>query len=202
MSKLDKFLLSEGILVAFPQISAIFLDRHLSDHRPILLREVTIDYGPTPFRFFHSWLYMEGFKDMVKMEWTSMKIPNANSLVKFKLKLQQLEKAIRTWNQNRNKGINVEIIKVKTKLGEIDKILDHGHGSSEVLKCRLELMKVFDEKKKLENIDNAQKAKVKWSIEGDKNSKFFHGIINKKRSTLAIRGMMVYGEWVIDPNKV
>ncbi|GJX27849.1 RNA-directed DNA polymerase, eukaryota [Tanacetum coccineum] len=62
-------------------------------------------------------------------------------------------------------------------------------------------MKVLDEKK-LENIDNAQKAKVKWSIEGDENSKFFHGIINKKRSTLAIRGMMVNGEWVIDPNRV
>nr|GEX54827.1 hypothetical protein [Tanacetum cinerariifolium] len=141
-------------------------------------------------------------KDMVKREWTSMEIPIANSLVKFKLKLQQLKKAIRTWNQNRNKGINMEIIKVKTKLGEIDTILDHGHGSSDVLKCILELMKVLDEKKKLENMDGAQKAKVKWSIEGDENSKFFHGIINKKIYTLAIRGMMMNGEWVIDPNRI
>nr|GEU79588.1 RNA-directed DNA polymerase, eukaryota [Tanacetum cinerariifolium] len=28
--------------------------------------------------------------------------------------------------------------------------------------------------------DLAQKAKVKWAIEGDENSKFFHGIVNKK----------------------
>ncbi|GKA37696.1 putative RNA-directed DNA polymerase, eukaryota, reverse transcriptase zinc-binding domain protein [Tanacetum coccineum] len=41
MNKLDILLLSEGILVAFPQILAICLDRHLSDHRSILLREVT-----------------------------------------------------------------------------------------------------------------------------------------------------------------
>ena len=130
---------------------------------------------------------------MLMSEWISMEIPKTNNLIKFKLKLQQLKKAIRTWNQNRNKGIKVEIIKVKTKLEEIDKILDHGHGSSEVLKHRLELMKDLDVKKKLENMDNVQKAKVKWSIEGDENSKFFHGIINKKKSTLAIRGMMVNG---------
>nr|GEX04621.1 putative RNA-directed DNA polymerase, eukaryota, reverse transcriptase zinc-binding domain protein [Tanacetum cinerariifolium] len=202
MSKLDRFLISKGILVAFPQISAFCLDRHLSDHRPILIREVSIDYGPTPFHFFHSWLHMEGFEDMIKREWSSMVFHNDNKLVKFKLKLQQLKKVIRTWNQNRNKGINVEITKLKTKLGEIDKLLYQGQGSSDVLKRRLELMKDLDEKKKLENLDNAQKAKVKWLIEGDENSKFFHGIINKKRANLAIRGMIINGERVIDPTRV
>nr|GEW34398.1 putative RNA-directed DNA polymerase, eukaryota, reverse transcriptase zinc-binding domain protein [Tanacetum cinerariifolium] len=171
------------------------------------LRELTLD------GYSFTWAHKFGSKmskldrfliseDMVKREWIPMEIPKTNNLIKFKLKLQQLKKAIRTWNQNRNKRINVEIIKVKTKLGEIDKILDHGHGSSEVLKCRLELMNDLDEKKKLENMDNAQKVKVKWSIERDENSKFFHGIINKKRTTQDIRGMMVNGEWVIDPHRV
>nr|GEX17235.1 RNA-directed DNA polymerase, eukaryota [Tanacetum cinerariifolium] len=52
MSKLDRFLVSDGLLSVFPHISAVCLDRHLSDHRPILLCEVMIDYGATPFRFF------------------------------------------------------------------------------------------------------------------------------------------------------
>ncbi|GJT93547.1 RNA-directed DNA polymerase, eukaryota [Tanacetum coccineum] len=56
MSKLDRFLMSNGLLSAFPLISAICLDRHLSDHRPILLKEVFSDFDPTPFRFYHSWL--------------------------------------------------------------------------------------------------------------------------------------------------
>ncbi|GKD83200.1 hypothetical protein Tco_1350039, partial [Tanacetum coccineum] len=37
MSKLDRFFVLD-----------ICLDRHLSDHRPILLREVVTDYGPSP----------------------------------------------------------------------------------------------------------------------------------------------------------
>ncbi|GJT58235.1 RNA-directed DNA polymerase, eukaryota [Tanacetum coccineum] len=91
MSKLDRFLVTDGLLSLFPHLSGICLDRHLSDHRPILLREVVTDYGPYPFR---------------------------------------------------------------------------------------------------------------WAIEGDENSKFFHGIINRKRENLASKGVMVDGEWVDDPCRV
>nr|GEW31611.1 RNA-directed DNA polymerase, eukaryota [Tanacetum cinerariifolium] len=54
MSQLDRFLVSDGINNLFPSITAICLDRHISDHRPILFREVKLDFGPTPFRFYHS----------------------------------------------------------------------------------------------------------------------------------------------------
>ncbi|GJW39585.1 RNA-directed DNA polymerase, eukaryota [Tanacetum coccineum] len=47
-----------------------------------------------------------------------------------------------------------------------------------------------------------QKAKIQWAIEGDENSNFFHGIINRKRANLAIKGVMVDGEWVDDPCRV
>ncbi|GJZ28755.1 RNA-directed DNA polymerase, eukaryota [Tanacetum coccineum] len=32
-----------------------------------------------------------------------------------------------------------------------------------------------------------EKAKIRWSLEGDENSKYFHGVLNNKRSQLAIR---------------
>ncbi|GKG20021.1 hypothetical protein Tco_0379822, partial [Tanacetum coccineum] len=37
------------------EASAICLDRHLSDHRPIIMREVVTDYGSSPFRVYQSW---------------------------------------------------------------------------------------------------------------------------------------------------
>ncbi|GKC44044.1 RNA-directed DNA polymerase, eukaryota [Tanacetum coccineum] len=49
MSKLDRFLVSEIFLNTCPNISAITLDRFLSDHRLILLREASFDYGPSVF---------------------------------------------------------------------------------------------------------------------------------------------------------
>nr|GEV25730.1 RNA-directed DNA polymerase, eukaryota [Tanacetum cinerariifolium] len=55
MSKLDRFLSSEGLMRSCPNISAITLDHYLSNHRPILLREACYDYAPIPFRMFHYW---------------------------------------------------------------------------------------------------------------------------------------------------
>ncbi|GKE12159.1 RNA-directed DNA polymerase, eukaryota, reverse transcriptase zinc-binding domain protein, partial [Tanacetum coccineum] len=52
------------------------------------------------------------------------------------------------------------------------------------------------------SLELAQKAKIKWSIEGDENSKYFHGIINKQRNNIVIRGILVDGAWIEDPRIV
>nr|GEV16986.1 reverse transcriptase domain, reverse transcriptase zinc-binding domain protein [Tanacetum cinerariifolium] len=59
MSKLDRFLMSEGLLCNYPAMPGLILARHLSDHRPIILRECGYDYGPIPFKMFHSWFDIE-----------------------------------------------------------------------------------------------------------------------------------------------
>nr|GEV01115.1 hypothetical protein [Tanacetum cinerariifolium] len=107
MSKLDRFLISEGLMITFPHLSALCLDKHLSDHRPIWMRDMIPDYGPAPFRVFHSWFKMEGFEKIVKETWT-----------------------------------------------------------------------------------------------GDENSRYFHGILNSKRSQLAIRGILNNSDWINDPSMV
>nr|GEY32905.1 RNA-directed DNA polymerase, eukaryota, reverse transcriptase zinc-binding domain protein [Tanacetum cinerariifolium] len=95
-SKLNRFLISEVLMALFPQLSGLCLDKHLSDHRLIIMCELIIDYGSTLFHL-------------------------------------------------------------------------------------------------------SQKAKVRWSIEGDENSKHFHG--NRKRSQIAIRGILLDGDWIIDSEK-
>nr|GEY27259.1 RNA-directed DNA polymerase, eukaryota [Tanacetum cinerariifolium] len=45
-------------------------------------------------------------------------------------------------------------------------------------------------------------AKIHWAIEGYENSRYFYGIINKKRSQLVIRGVLVDKERINDPSKV
>ncbi|GJR81605.1 RNA-directed DNA polymerase, eukaryota, partial [Tanacetum coccineum] len=90
MSKLDRFLVTEGLLVNFPSLAAECLDRHLSDHRPILLHEVVTDFGPTPFRLYHSWFSLTGFDDMVEKAWRSFTYTDSNAMVRFKKMLQDL----------------------------------------------------------------------------------------------------------------
>nr|GFB33532.1 RNA-directed DNA polymerase, eukaryota [Tanacetum cinerariifolium] len=74
--------------------------------------------------------------------------------------------------------------------------------SDELLAKRMDLSRKLHDMKQMELKDAAQKAKVNWAIEGDENSKFFHGVINKRRSQLAIRGVFVNGDWYTDPSVV
>nr|GFB04850.1 RNA-directed DNA polymerase, eukaryota [Tanacetum cinerariifolium] len=74
MSKLDRFLVSQGMLDLFPNLTGLILHRHLSDHRPILLKETHVDYGPTPFRLYHSWFLKDDFHSVIEDSWNNASI--------------------------------------------------------------------------------------------------------------------------------
>ncbi|GJW45828.1 RNA-directed DNA polymerase, eukaryota, partial [Tanacetum coccineum] len=80
-----------------PNLSSFTLDRYLSDHRPILLRELNIDYGPTPFRFFHNWFDLDGFDTFVSDTWSNINIIEPNAMFKMAKKLKILKGHIRVW---------------------------------------------------------------------------------------------------------
>ncbi|GJW49832.1 RNA-directed DNA polymerase, eukaryota [Tanacetum coccineum] len=201
MSKLDRILISEGLMVLFPHLSGLCLDRKLSNHRPIIMCESNLDYGLTPFHIFHSWFKMEGFDSFVEDSWHSMDITDLNALTRMKKKLQLLKKAIKTWVKQNKKKINEAKSSVKCKLTELDKLIDQGLGNKEVVNQRVSLIKDLNDINSIDVSELSQKAKVRWSIEGDENSKYFHGILNSKRSQLTIRGILLDGDWIRDPNK-
>ncbi|GJS72543.1 hypothetical protein Tco_0705384 [Tanacetum coccineum] len=80
-----------------------------------------------------------------------------------------------------------------SELGVIDKDMDRGVFDDDTVFRRFELKHKLLNVSEMESKDNFQKSKVKWAVEGDENSKFFHGIINKRRAQLAIRGIFVDG---------
>ncbi|GJY80977.1 RNA-directed DNA polymerase, eukaryota [Tanacetum coccineum] len=90
----------------------------------------------------------------------------------------------------------------QSRISELDKLIDKGLSNNDIINERISLLKDIHDLDKRHSSDLAQKAKIQWAIEGDENSKYFHGIINKKRSQLAIRGVLVDGEWIEDPPKV
>ncbi|GJZ69741.1 putative RNA-directed DNA polymerase, eukaryota, reverse transcriptase zinc-binding domain protein [Tanacetum coccineum] len=51
-------------------------------------------------------------------------------------------------------------------------------------------------------MDMVQKARIKWDMEGDENTKFFHSLVNQKRRTQSIQGIMHEGEWITNPLEV
>ena len=53
-----------------------------------------------------------------------------------------------------------------------------------------------------ENLDASQKEKNNQGVEADENTKFFHAIVNQKRRTLSIHGIMYEGHSLLDPTMI
>ncbi|GJY23421.1 hypothetical protein Tco_0397079 [Tanacetum coccineum] len=84
----------------------------------------------------------------------------------------------------------------------LDELIDKGNGSDEIVNNHLEILGKLQQVNKAQASEVAQKAKIKWYVEGDENTKFFHGMLNKKRSQLNIRGIMINGTWTDNPKAV
>ncbi|GJY09637.1 RNA-directed DNA polymerase, eukaryota [Tanacetum coccineum] len=109
---------------------ALCLDRHLSDHRPILLREVLSDFGPKRSRFvFLSIMVKDGG---------------------FKKKLQDLKSIIRLWVKDKKFHLHNAKNSLQNDLISIDKDLERGNVSDDILLNRMDLNRRLQDIKLLE----------------------------------------------------
>ncbi|XP_071705051.1 uncharacterized protein [Rutidosis leptorrhynchoides] len=91
-AKLDRFLISDGLVDFFPDLNGRVLPNLWSDHCPIILFNDHVDYGPSPFKLFSSWFNMSGFDKVVKDAWVNPALLSMcmgkNPFVVFKDKLK------------------------------------------------------------------------------------------------------------------
>jgi len=62
----------------------------------------------------------------------------------------------------------------------------------------LAAMKIV-ELERLNSLDMRQKSRIKWLVDGDENSHFFHGFINNRNNKNQLHALLINGDWCIDP---
>ncbi|GJX54108.1 putative RNA-directed DNA polymerase, eukaryota, reverse transcriptase zinc-binding domain protein [Tanacetum coccineum] len=106
-------------------------------------------------------------------------------------KNQTMEQQHQDVRKKRKPWLLRKLIQLKKRIERIAMPSDNDH--------RLILLQEIEKIDKFASMDIIQKAHVKWDIEGDENSKFFHGLINQKRRNQMINGIMVEGNWITNP---
>nr|GFC58882.1 RNA-directed DNA polymerase, eukaryota, reverse transcriptase zinc-binding domain protein [Tanacetum cinerariifolium] len=123
----------------------------------------------------------------------------ANPILSFKNKIKALKIVIKEWSLNRKDSRTREKEDLNKKIKDFDAAIATRYADLSVDAQRsfwIDSLRTIELK---ENMVFSEKAKIKWDIEADENSKFFHAIFNQKRRYLSIQGIKIEGHWIEDP---
>nr|GEU76009.1 RNA-directed DNA polymerase, eukaryota, reverse transcriptase zinc-binding domain protein [Tanacetum cinerariifolium] len=83
----------------FVVVDVLALDRSWSGHSPILLRKQKVDYGPIPFRIFHSWFEVTRFHEVVLKSYNDFSNNQGDACVDLKNKLKHVKGSLKLWHR-------------------------------------------------------------------------------------------------------
>ena len=189
-----------ALMQKFPRLYQISRQQHnliqqvgsFSDHCPILLRSSIIDWGPKPLKVMDWWLKDKGFQNMVAHSWGNYH-PNGWGGYVLKQKLKFLKHCIRQWSSQNGSVTARKINDLKKQIND----MEAGINASTISQTQADLKKSLQEQLWSAALAYEsmlrQKSRVKWLREGDRNSSYFHIIINHRRRVNALQGLCIDG---------
>lgn len=194
MSKLDRFLVCPKFVDLVPSATVTALPREISDHCPILLSSSWCDFGAPPFKMFNSWLSREGFEKVFIKAWNDFAGYGTPDLY-LNAKLKHIKEALRAWRRTDYSKEEAKLKRLKDEVHKLDMDAENRVLSAEEIETRRVGYKDIIEMEKTVVMDARQKSKIRWAMDGDENSKLFHGFINSNNRKNRINGLMINGNW-------
>jgi hypothetical protein len=197
-SRLDRFLISTEWEESFPEVIQKRLPRVISDHFPVMLVCGPRRRGRLPFRFENMWLQEEGFVEQVKRWWDSYQVEGNPSYVMAR-KLKALKGDLKKWNVEVFGVIEKRKKSLEEELGELDCIGENRELMAEEIAKRDECYQNLERTLFQEEVSWRQKSRALWLKEGDRNTSYFHRVVNSHRRNNTMAVMMMDGNRTEDP---
>ncbi|GJS52182.1 RNA-directed DNA polymerase, eukaryota, reverse transcriptase zinc-binding domain protein [Tanacetum coccineum] len=128
-----------------------------------------------------------GFDELINSE-----LSNFSSLSSHE-KIKVLKPKITLWHATLRSNETSQKQDAMKGLQILDEKIEVGYASIEDRDSRIKLLHEIDKLDNLEVMDLIQKARIKWDVEGDENSKFFHSLMDQERKNNSINGIMHKG---------
>jgi hypothetical protein len=194
MSRIDRFLVSEGFITSQCNSGQWIGDRDISDHCPIWLCASHVNWGPKPFRVLNAWLEHPEFISFVERSWKSFQVQGKKAYV-LKEKFRLLKDCLRKWNREVFGILDLNIDKTVKELNDIEGLLGEDDVDLEITR-REGLNKDFWSQLHFKESLLKQKSRMRWVKEGDSNSRYFHESIKSRRRRNQLVALKNGDNWV------
>jgi len=174
-SRLDRFLVTETILLEGITMDSDILISGGSDHWPIIMN-VAILGTPrnNPFRFEKFWLIHPEFTTKIKQWWSELIGIRGTKMFILQAKLKHIKTRLKSWNQEVFGNIFKEKKKLEEQLEQTHKEWIQGNINQETTNTEQKIMQDWQTRCQQEETLWKKKSRIQWLKEGEKNTKFFH----------------------------
>lgn len=180
-SKLDRFFVTDDFCVKWRNLAVVSLDRKLSDHCPILLKDMDMDFGMKPFRAYDVWLKENDIDSVFISAWNNPVLSYRADCV-MRDKFKNVKERLKEWNKLKVNANNTAIEKCKSEAMKWEIEAESRVLESREMELWLKARKEWIEKDNEKVSMLKQKARIKWDVEGDENSKYFHAMIKRRNN--------------------
>ncbi|GMJ13795.1 hypothetical protein HRI_005048700 [Hibiscus trionum] len=195
-SKLDRFLVSAEILSWWPNLVQEAGSKGLSDHKAIVLKERVYVKSNKLFKWFSHWADVSDYADLVKRTIESEKCKDMGGL------LMTVKYETKAWVNNFREGEERELKGIENRINLLEnEIIKKGMSAERREEIRT-LKSALWAKFKREEREWAQKSRVRWLKDGNKNTKFFHITASIRRSRNLIPSVKVGNKLVENPGSI
>ncbi|XP_027166019.1 uncharacterized protein LOC113765985 [Coffea eugenioides] len=151
------------------------VDLGFTDHSMLLIDNwPRVEKRKSRFFFNKIWLKREDINQVVEQAW---KQPvEGNSMYRITRQVANCRVALLKWKNNFTGNSLLRIIQVKLQIKEIKDSKDSG-GKDKIVDLKKQLKEAYSKEEQYW----AQKARIDWLREGDKNTKFFHACVKGRR---------------------
>ncbi|KAL0300009.1 UNVERIFIED_CONTAM: hypothetical protein Scaly_3063100 [Sesamum calycinum] len=198
--RLDRVLYSKEWTDTYNSTRVQHLPRRLSDHHPLFITAAkTENRKPSSFRFQNMWLNHHSFFDTVRQEWN---LPiEGYGMYKLQQKIHRTKELLKRWNREVFGNVFTTVEHAKQEAEEAEKNFDRDPSEANLIalnKCNAALVHALS----LESEYWRQKSNCKWLEDGERNTKYFHSLVKKKRLKSTIHRIFEENQKISDPDQI
>ncbi|XP_020258449.1 uncharacterized protein LOC109834843 [Asparagus officinalis] len=178
--RLDRALVNESWIDKYNSSHVEYLLPTSSDHSPALIKIYEEEkQGKKPFKFFNMWTKHSSYLHTVNSIW-QLKV-KGYTMFSVVTKLKLLRGALKDLNRKHFGNISEKVQRAKYTLEDVQKKLQEDPFNQMFISQEKNCLSEYNKLLNCELSFYQQKARIHWSIKGDRCTSYFHSIIKSNR---------------------